>query len=114
MYKHTYNTQPSKGQWFAKPSQTIQGQTLSIAEMLQRVQNGIPVQLNSLEYGEDEDPQPKLKDLTDIDDIVYQVSTFQQKLDDSKKAYAKAKAEKTNAEKNVTKAEENGTTTKEE
>lgn len=94
MYKHTYNAQPSKGQTFTKPSQTIQGQTLSIAEMLQRIQNGVPVPMHSMEYGEDEEPMPQIKDLTDIDDMMWQVSSFQQKLDEIKKAEAVAIADK--------------------
>lgn len=87
MYKHTYNTKPSEGQKFSAPSQTIQGQTLSISEMLTRIQNGMPVTLHSMPYGEDEVPQIRIKDLTDIDDISYQVSETQRKLDEAKKAY---------------------------
>lgn len=102
MYKTAYNAQPTEGQRFTQPSKTIQGQTLSIAEMLQRIQNGIPVTMSSMEYGEDEEPQPQLKDLTDIDSMMWQVSNVQQKLDDIQKANAKAEAEKTNAEENAT------------
>lgn len=102
MYKTAYNAQPSEGQRFTQPSKTLQGQTLSIAEMLQRIQNGIPINFQSMEYGEDEEPQPQIKDLTDIDDIMTQVNTFQQKWDGIQKANAKAEAEKTNAEQNAT------------
>lgn len=87
MYKNTYNTKPSEGQRFSAPSQTIQGQTLSISEMLTRIQNGIPVTIHSMPYGEDEEPQIRIKDLTDIDDISYQVSETQRRLDEAKQAY---------------------------
>ncbi|QXP44120.1 MAG: hypothetical protein [Arizlama microvirus] len=68
MYKDTSNAGRSKGQTFKMPSNTIQGQTLSIQQMLARVQAGVPVNLNGLKYGEDDQPQTRLKDLSDIDD----------------------------------------------
>jgi hypothetical protein len=91
MYKHTFNSGNAKGQSFHMPSQTIQGQTLSIAQMLQRIQNGIPVDIRNMEYGEDEEPQPRITDLTDIDEMSMIVSETQRKLDFAKKEYEKAK-----------------------
>ncbi|WNK13236.1 MAG: hypothetical protein [Microvirus sp.] len=80
MYKHTYNTVPSSGQKFVSPSQTIQGQTLSISEMLQRIQAGVPVTFNQLEYTNSEEPEPNIKDFTDIDDIRMEIQETRNKI----------------------------------
>jgi len=93
MYKNTYNAKPTKGQKFNSLSKTIQGQTLSVADMLKRLQNGQPVTLRNLEYGGDEIPQPRIKDLTDIDDMQAYVNDMQAKVGEYKKA-AEKQAEK--------------------
>lgn len=64
--KTHYNAEPSTGKIFRMPSETIQGQVLSIAEMLRRIQKGIPVNIQTLEYNELEEPLPKIQDLTDL------------------------------------------------
>lgn len=85
MWKHAYNAEPSKGQNFTMPSQTIQGQTISIAKMLERVQNGIPLDIRYVEYGEDEEPQISVKDLTDVDQIAEAISESRMKLAEAQK-----------------------------
>lgn len=95
MYKHTYNTKPSDGQHFSKPSETIQGQSLSVSQMIQRYNAGIPILGTFMEYPEDETEfQPLHKDLTDFDEMSQIISSTQMRLDEARKAYAIAKAEK--------------------
>ncbi|WNK14118.1 MAG: hypothetical protein [Microvirus sp.] len=79
-YKHSYNSGNSKGQTFICPSETVQGQTLSIAQMLDRIQNGVPVKFNQLQYTDEDYPEPRVKDLTDLDDIKNEIDFFKQNL----------------------------------
>jgi len=78
-FKSHFNAIPDPGQVFEMPSETIQGQTLSIAQMLQRINSGSPVSLSTLEYSDNDEPLPRITDLTDLDDIRLEVETIQQR-----------------------------------
>jgi len=94
MYKTPFNSEPDKGEVTSMPSVTIPGQTLSIAEMLNRINNGQPISRNQLEFTNEDEPFPKVKDLTDLDDVKQSINdTFakQQKADFLKKEAEKSK-----------------------
>ena len=78
-FKSHFNSVPDPGQEFTMPSETIQGQTLSIAQMLQRINSGSPVSLAPIEYSDTEEPLPRITDLTDLDDIRQEVQSIQDK-----------------------------------
>lgn len=81
MYKTHFNSKPTKGQYFKKPSQTIQGQTMTVAQMLERINNGMPITYNqNLEWSDDEEPLPRIKDLTDLDEIKEYVNSVKDKI----------------------------------
>lgn len=68
-YIERINYKSDPGEWNDTPSLTIPGQTLTIAEMLTRIQNGQDIQLRNFEYLDGETPFPKIKDLTDVDEV---------------------------------------------
>ena len=78
-FKSHFNSIPDPGQVFTMPSETIQGQTLSIAQMLQRINSGSPVSLTPLEYSETDEPLPRITDLTDVDDIRQEVDSIKER-----------------------------------
>lgn len=70
IWKTAYNAEPEKGEVNSSPSLTIQGQTISIAQMLTRINNGMPIEMRNFEYLSDiSEPMPKFRDLTDLEDI---------------------------------------------
>lgn len=77
-----YTAVPSPGQSFKQPSETIQGQSHSIPELVERHANGIPVNRdNRLQWAEDNEEleQITISDLTDLDDLKEQISHFEDK-----------------------------------
>ena len=96
MYKHTYNSVPSKGQKFEMASETIQGQALSISQMLERQKNGMPILGTRLNYPDDGDYEPQIRftDLTDIDDISQRLGEHLEKVEAYKAEFQKHKASK--------------------
>lgn len=84
MIIRTPYSEPRKGQTFTQPSETISGQAMSIKQMLERQQNGIPIPGILHEYGEDDIPQIRIKDLTDLDDIQTSIAEIEQRLQANK------------------------------
>jgi len=75
-FKHHYNTKPSPGEKIFGESLTIQGQTISIAQMLQRINNGMPIDFSQMAYLNDDEPLPVIKDLTDLDNLRTDLDQF--------------------------------------
>lgn len=89
-FKNQFNATENYEPLNTDPSLTIPGQTMSIQDMFERVKFGEKINLdNRLYYEQDEDgnPLPKIKDLTDIDDIKNNIKNVKEKA-------AKFKAEK--------------------
>lgn len=73
---------------------TIQNQVLSIAEMFERMKNGIPLNFNTLEYPEQEtDEQLRPRDLTDVDEYRERVEYANRIIENHKKLRNKLKTE---------------------
>lgn len=68
MWKHQFNYQIQVGEVNTKPTMTIEGMTITISEMLARIERGQPIDYRKeLLYTEEDEPM-KFRDLTDIDD----------------------------------------------
>lgn len=72
-WKTPYNAKPTAGKSDFEPSETIQGQSLSISQMLARINNGMPLEYRAGEYYNETTPQPRITDLTDYDLIKNEV-----------------------------------------
>lgn len=51
---------------------TIQNQVESIQSMLERAQQGFPIERKNVRYGEDENPDIRIDDLTDYDKLTHE------------------------------------------
>lgn len=79
-FKTPYNVTPSLGEKDFNPSETIQGQTLSISQMLKRIETGQSIPTHSYPYTEDDLPV-SMNDLTDIDLFNSELKAFNAKVD---------------------------------
>lgn len=84
--KHHFNYVESKGLAPRGPVETIQGQSQTVAEMLQRLQAGLSPNYSNLEYPENEnDFQIRFTDPTDIDKVKHQINAVERNIEKRKK-----------------------------
>lgn len=81
-WKTPFNYVPSEGEYNELASQTVPGQSKSISEMIKRVAMGYAWEKNDLEYTDEDDPLPIIKDLTDIDGYRDYVKRTQQRFNE--------------------------------
>lgn len=58
---------------------TIQNQVESIQSMLNRAQQGFPIERRNVRYGEDENPDIRIDDLTDYDSLTHEFEYLKKK-----------------------------------
>lgn len=82
MKKEYINKRIAKGEVFDKPSKTVPGQSLSIKLAVERVRQGLPVQAVRMFYDPpgSESPMPRIKDLTDIEELESYLRSVKDKL----------------------------------
>lgn len=71
VFKHHYNSIPSKGEFNRQPSMTVPNQSMSVAEMIDRHNAGLPIQgsANPMYYGEIDFPDFSKMDLIDLQEF---------------------------------------------
>lgn len=100
-FKNHFNYTPTFGEEINEPSVTLQGQTVSIAEMLKRIQGGIMPELSTLGYPDDEnDIQMRPNDLTAIDAYKTELKQIRNNQIEKQRIDAE-KQQKTDVEKDV-------------
>lgn len=77
-----YDYTKRKGWSTEKPSKTIPGQSLTVEELLNRHQSGIPMTYSQhLQYSENmTEPMPAFNDLTDIDEALTLLTDLEEKI----------------------------------
>lgn len=106
-FQTTYNRKPSEGFTNTEPSQTVQNDTYSILEILQRSAQGAPIAKHQKVFFDEKDMkkinkyfQPGALDLTDLDELKREISHLKTAINRAKHEKEKAKkAEKRKAEK---------------
>lgn len=58
---------------------TIQNQVESIQSMLNRAQQGFPIERKNVRYGDDENPDIRIDDLTDYDNLTHEFEYLKKK-----------------------------------
>lgn len=70
------NYVPSMGEVNNEPSQTIPGQEIPIRTMIEKQRQGMIILGNGLDYTDDDQPMPRLNDLTDLDEAEQHLKRF--------------------------------------
>lgn len=76
------------------PSMTQQGMSSSVKDIVQKFQNGIPINYIQGEYSESEEPMPIIRDFTDIDEYKKDVEEARKRQEARKEKHEKEKQEK--------------------